>query len=183
MARLSRQCLAFVTPAGSQSSPKPTPSSASWAWESRSHLLTFSTCCHNPSGPGPSGFSLRPPRTALQHGQVPQQCSAGESGGAGAGPRGSWQAGAWIWIRPLPGSRSELFPDGFSFTHGAVVQHQEAAASQDRHHQWCRQCQQCSGCTVGCRVLPAPTCITARDYLASCSRQGPTPRPTWLSPD
>lgn len=33
-----------------------------------------------------------------------------------------------------------------------------AAASQDRRPQGCRQCQQCPGCTVGCRVLPRDRC-------------------------
>lgn len=180
------QRLAFVTHAGSQSSPKPTPSSASWAWEPKSHLLTFFTFCRNPSGPGASCSSLRPPRTPLRHGQLSQQCSAGQSGGAGAGPSRSCQAVAWIWSRPLPGPCSEPFPDGFSFTHVAVAQCQEAAAPQDRRHQWCSTSCGASSARAaqwGAGCCPAPACLAARDYLASCGGQGPTPRPTWLSPD
>lgn len=134
------------------------------------------------------GFLLQPetPRTPLRHGQLSWQCSAGQSRGAGAGPSRSCQAVAWIWSRPLPGPCSEPFPYGFSFTHVAVAQCQEAAAPQDRRHQWCSTSCGASSARAaqwGAGCCPAPACLAARDYLASCSGQGPTPHPTWLSPD
>lgn len=73
------QCLAFVTHAGSQSSPKPTPSSASWAWEPKSHLLTFFTFCRNPSGPGASCSSLRPPELPSGMANFPGSAQQGKA--------------------------------------------------------------------------------------------------------
>lgn len=53
------QSLAFITHTGLQSSPEPTPRTASWAWGPKSHLLTFLHCCHNPLEPqAPEQLSL-----------------------------------------------------------------------------------------------------------------------------